>query len=241
MKSTPRVLLTAMRPAGRRVPVLVRSFASGPADGAMENLSNDENVVLDQVKPNATTVTKSNDEGFVMDRKKLETTLLEESSSQVPDPVVLFDSVYADLCKNYNNGQDLVFPKEVIWLCGPPGSGKSVASAKIMEQRGMTEPPIVMSDLLISAESKRLKDKGTLVADGYVLERLLREMTDERYQNGVIVDGFPRNLTQAEFVRLLHAKMKTLRDLHGGRPWRRPKFRVAVLWVPEAVSVQRQV
>ena len=180
------------------------------------------------------------EESFFTDRRHLETKLTEESASQIPDPVVLFDSVYNALCENYNNGDDLVFPKEVLWLCGAPGSGKGTHAASIMRQRGITEPPIVMSDLLISNESKAAKDAGTLVADGYVLERLLHEMIDPRYQNGVLIDGFPRNLLQAEMVRLMHAKMKSLRATHG-RPFRRPSFRVAVLWVPEAVSVQRQL
>merc|ERR1712023_514233 len=63
-----------------------------------------------------------------------------------------------------------------------------------------------MSDLLISSESKKAKEEGRLVADGYVLERLLHEMIDPKFKQGVIVDGFPRNSFQTEFVRLLHQK-----------------------------------
>jgi adenylate kinase len=97
-----------------------------------------------------------------------------------------------------------------------------------------------MSSLLVSKESQEAKNEGKLVADGYVLERLLTEMLKPEYQTGVIVDGFARSLMQADFVRLLHAKMKDLRQEYG-RPFRRPVFRVAVLWVPEAVAVQRQL
>jgi adenylate kinase len=45
---------------------------------------------------------------------------------------------------------------------------------------------------------------------------------------------------QAHFVILMHAKMKSLREEHG-RPFRRPGFRVVVLWVSETVSVERQL
>lgn len=54
------------------------------------------------------------------------------------------------------------------------------------------------------------------------------------------MDGFPRNTTQAALILLLHSRMKSLRDQHGP-PYRTPQFRVAVLWVPEAISIERQL
>merc|ERR1711991_114147 len=193
-----------------------------------------------KVSPKEKKETDSIGESWMRDRLKLEQTLQEESNAQVNDPQVIFDAVYADLCRKYNEDRDLVFPKEVIWLCGAPGSGKGTHAAQIMKQRGITAAPIVMSDLLISSESKKAKEEGRLVADGYVLERLLHEMIDPKFKQGVIVDGFPRNSFQTEFVRLLHQKMLQLREQHG-RPFRRPAFRLAVLWVPESVSVHRQL
>jgi adenylate kinase len=98
--------------------------------------------------------------------------------------------------KRQASGRDLLLPKEIIFLLGAPGSGKGTHSASIMEQRGITAEPIVMSNLLISPESKTAKDEGKLVADAYVLERILTEMVSDKYQSGCIIDGFPRNLLQ---------------------------------------------
>ena len=163
----------------------------------------------------------------------------EDEELQINDPEVIFNAVYSKL-KRLNEDRDLVFPKEVIWLIGAPGSGKGTHSIDIMESRGITAEPIVMSNLLVSSESQEAKNKGKLVADAYVLEKLLAEMVKPIYDRGVIIDGFPRNLIQAHFIRLLHSKMKALRELHG-RPYRRPMFRVAVLWVSEQVSIERQI
>lgn len=55
-------------------------------------------------------------------RKKVDDTLTRDAMLQVNDPEVIFESVYAEM-KKRNNGKDLVFPREVIWLIGAPGSG----------------------------------------------------------------------------------------------------------------------
>ena len=62
--------------------------------------------------------------------------------------------MYNTVQKRQASGRDLLLPKEIIFVLGAPGSGKGTHSARIMEQRGITAEPIVMSNLLISPESK---------------------------------------------------------------------------------------
>lgn len=55
---------------------------------------------------------------------------------------------------------------------------------------------------------------------------------------GVLVDGFPRTKVQAECIKMLKEKMLKLRsefiDTKLGPYFRRPSFRVAVLFVDES-------
>lgn len=143
--------------------------------------------------------------------EQLQGRLERESVGQVVDPQVLFNAVYEDL-KRERGGEDLVLPKECIWLVGAPGSGKGTHAQAIMSARGITQPPIIMSNLLVSQTSAEAKSQGKLVADAYVASTLLRELADPKYDGGAIVDGFPRNLVQSSFVFLLHSKMKSLRE-----------------------------
>jgi adenylate kinase len=59
------------------------------------------------------------------------------------------------------------------------------------------------------------------------------------------VDGFPRTKVQVECIKMLKEKMLKLRqqfmDTPHGYHFRRPAFRVAVLFVDEKESVERQL
>lgn len=63
---------------------------------------------------------------------------------------------------------------------------------------------------------------------------------------GVVVDGFPRTMVQAQVIKLLHDKMNLVRAEYKDHPdfrdrFRRPIFRIAVLYVEEEESVKRQL
>jgi len=66
---------------------------------------------------------------------------------------------------------------------------------------------------------------------------LLERLLEPDYQNGVLVDGFPRTPVQVEIIKLLHDQMKALRkefySTDFGYKFRRPIFRVTVLFVDE--------
>lgn len=73
--------------------------------------------------------------------------------------------------------------------------------------RGITAPPIVMSELLQSEAARKIKTQGGLVGDYEVVTLLLEALAQPQYRNGVIVDGFPRTQCQVECVELLYHKM----------------------------------
>ncbi|PID44484.1 MAG: adenylate kinase [Proteobacteria bacterium] len=91
-----------------------------------------------------------------------------------------------------------------IVLLGAPGSGKGTQAQKLISEYGI--PQISTGDLLRAAVSsgselgKRAKaamDAGQLVSDDIVLGMIKERLTEDDTQKGFILDGFPRNLTQA--------------------------------------------
>lgn len=101
-------------------------------------------------------------------------------------------------------------------MLGPPGAGKGTQAQKLSKKLGLVH--LSMGDLLRKAVSegnslgqraKSFMDKGKLVPDSIILEILGREI-DEKKDN-FILDGFPRNLTQAkELDEVLQRKGREL-------------------------------
>jgi adenylate kinase len=110
---------------------------------------------------------------------------------------LIFESIWQDLESECGRA-NLRFPKELILLGGAPGAGKGTNTAFISRARGLTCPPIVISNLLDSPEARSIKDSGQLVGDREVVSMLLRELLKKEYQHGAIIDGFPRTNVQVE-------------------------------------------
>lgn len=163
---------------------------------------------------------------------------------EVKDAQLIFQRVWNDLEKEYGN-ENLVFPREIFWLNGAPGAGKGTNSGFVMDARGLTAPPIVVSDLLDTPEARKLKDAGVLVGDREVVGLLLRRLLDPQYQSGAIVDGFPRTQVQVECLKLFYRKLLELRASFFGTPlykrFHKPFFHIMVLFVDEEESVKRQL
>lgn len=169
------------------------------------------------------------------------------------EPAALLPGRDADLSDT--DSQKLVFPNEIILLNGAPGAGKSCNSRFILEARGLSTKPIVMSDLLAANDRFRAAiDQGLLISDADVVETLFRELLRPQYSQGVLVDGFPRTSIQADCLHLLRDKMKELRarriaELRMSRldptPQRLrhpvPRFFVCILHVSEQESIRRQL
>jgi len=92
-----------------------------------------------------------------------------------------------------------------IVLLGAPGSGKGT-QAKLLEDKYQL-PQISTGDMLREAvaagsalgrQAKSAMDAGQLVSDEIVLGIIQERITRADARNGFILDGFPRNLQQAE-------------------------------------------
>ena len=166
------------------------------------------------------------------------------SDLEIKDAQIIFDSIWHELEAEFGREQ-MRFPKEIILLGGAPGSGKGTNTAFIAKVRGLTCQPIVMSSLLKSPEAQALKDAGSMVGDRDVVGLLFRELLREEYQDGVILDGFPRTNVQVECLKLLVEKMHALRKEFYNTPlsihFRQPTIHIMVLFVDEKESVARQL
>ena len=95
-----------------------------------------------------------------------------------------------------------------IILIAPPAAGKGT-QAKLLSSKYQI-PHISTGDLLRAATGelgdivKKTMESGTLVSDDLVLKLLEERISKEDCQNGIILDGFPRNVSQAEsYMKLL--------------------------------------
>lgn len=105
-----------------------------------------------------------------------------------------------------------------IILLGPPGAGKGTQARILVERDGMVQlstgemlRDAVAAGTEIGRQAKAVMDAGNLVTDeivvGIISDRL--DMPDAR--SGVIFDGFPRTLAQADALAdLLAEKTMTL-------------------------------
>jgi adenylate kinase len=111
--------------------------------------------------------------------------------------------------------------------------------------RGITAPPIVVSQLLETPEARAVKARGAMVGDREVVGILLRKLLEPEQQNGALLDGFPRTKVQVECLKLLFDEMIGLRREFSGTPevihFKQPIFHIMVLFIDEAESVARQL
>jgi len=168
----------------------------------------------------------------------------EPESGEIKDAQLIFNQVWRELDDEYGH-ENLRFPKEIILLGGAPGAGKGTNTQFIMQARGFTCPPIVVSSLLNSPVAKALKDAGKLVGDREVMGILFRKMLEPEFHDGAVLDGFPRTKIQVECMKLLVEKISSLHREYAGTDraglFRRPTIHVMVLFVDEKVSVERQL
>ena len=90
-------------------------------------------------------------------------------------------------------------------LLGPPGAGKGTQARALGELWKI--PQVASGDLLRAAvregtelgcEATRYMDRGQLVPDDLVLKLIAERLAQSDAKAGFILDGFPRNVAQAE-------------------------------------------
>ncbi|MFH1427988.1 MAG: nucleoside monophosphate kinase, partial [Patescibacteria group bacterium] len=94
-----------------------------------------------------------------------------------------------------------------IIILGPQGSGKGTQADIISKKYNI--PHISSGDIFrdeiekntnLGKTIKRLINQGNLVPDDLTAEIIKNKLSKSNLENGVIFDGFPRNLHQAEFL-----------------------------------------
>ena len=107
----------------------------------------------------------------------------------------------------------------IIFL-GAPGSGKGTQAASVARELGLVH--IASGDLFRQAIERGSKlglkvgafmEKGMLVADELAIRVVLERVSASDCLNGVIRDGFPRNLNQAEALDKALAQQNKAIDL----------------------------
>src|SRR6201992_3948874 len=102
-----------------------------------------------------------------------------------------------------------------IVLLGAPGSGKGTQSQLLMKAYGI--PQISTGDLLREARAKgtglgrkaqAFMEAGKLVDDPTVLGMIRERLGATDAANGFILDGFPRNIAQADSLAALLTELR---------------------------------
>jgi adenylate kinase len=94
-----------------------------------------------------------------------------------------------------------------IIIFGPPGSGKGTQSAKIVEKYNLIHLSTgdlmreeIANDTALGREVKKYIDKGMLVPDEIIMRELYEKASHHLDAPGLIFDGFPRTIVQAEML-----------------------------------------
>ncbi|HDZ91505.1 MAG: adenylate kinase [Deltaproteobacteria bacterium] len=92
-----------------------------------------------------------------------------------------------------------------ILFFGPNGSGKGTQGAIVKEKYGIPhiETGVIFRDNIsrgteLGKEAKGYIDRGELVPDSITIPMILDRLKQDDCKNGWLLDGFPRNLTQAK-------------------------------------------
>jgi adenylate kinase len=104
-------------------------------------------------------------------------------------------------------------------LVGPPGAGKGTQAVFLAEHYSI--PHISTGDIFranlkagtpLGQEAKGFMDRGELVPDSITNAMVKDRLTHDDVANGFLLDGFPRNVLQAEVLRAFLAEQKSPLD-----------------------------
>lgn len=101
-------------------------------------------------------------------------------------------------------------------LVGPPGAGKGTQAQFLASHYSI--PHISTGDIFranlkegtpLGIQAKSFMDRGELVPDSVTNEMVHDRLGKDDLANGFLLDGFPRNVAQAEVLRAILAQKKT--------------------------------
>lgn len=99
----------------------------------------------------------------------------------------------------------ILTPKEAIILLGPPGAGKGT-QAKTLSRKlkiahvstGDILREAIKGNTALGREAAKYVERGELVPDSLVTRMAQERLTCDDAKEGFILDGFPRNIAQAQ-------------------------------------------
>jgi adenylate kinase len=107
-----------------------------------------------------------------------------------------------------------------IVLVGPPGAGKGTQAQFIASH--LSIPKISTGDIFranvsgntpLGQKAKEYMDRGDLVPDEVTIAMVRDRLGEDDAQEGFLLDGFPRNVPQAETLKKILAEMDRKLDL----------------------------
>ena len=107
----------------------------------------------------------------------------------------------------------------ILIMLGAPGTGKGTVASKLSEKLGI--PQVSTGDIFrkaiaektpVGIEAEKYISQGMLVPDEVTIKIVEERLKDSDVQNGLILDGFPRTIEQADALdEMLKAANKNIR------------------------------